>query len=209
MDDGWTTKYKVAIPPQERPTVKLPTPPTAHAYSLYKCSTTHKLTHFYYACLNYPVVSTLIKAIKVGYLQRWPGLTTERVHSHIDISMESEQGCMNQVRQGQRSTQPTSATAPIVHPANRVGSNMDGAPQELANIRTHRVIMMAHLVTGRIFSNYTRCFLVTSNQGNAYIALFYIYNANSIWSVPIKNRSKDELLHAVTEVYARLTARGY
>ncbi len=42
------------------------TPPTMHAYSLYKCSTTHKLMYFYYACLNYPVVSTLIKAIKLG-----------------------------------------------------------------------------------------------------------------------------------------------
>ena len=44
--------YKVAILPQEKTTVKLTTPPTAHAHSLYKCSTTHKLTHFYYACLN-------------------------------------------------------------------------------------------------------------------------------------------------------------
>ncbi len=63
VDDRWTTDYKAAIPPQEKPTIELTTPPTAHAYSLYECSTTHKLTHFYYACLNYPVVSTLIKAI--------------------------------------------------------------------------------------------------------------------------------------------------
>ncbi len=57
------TDYKVAIPPQEKPPVELTTPPTMHAYSLYKCSTMHKPTHFYYTCLNYPVVSTLIKAI--------------------------------------------------------------------------------------------------------------------------------------------------
>ncbi len=62
------TNYKVAILPQEKPTVKLTTPPTAHAYSLYECFTTHKLMHFCYACLNYPAVSTLIKAIKAGYL---------------------------------------------------------------------------------------------------------------------------------------------
>jgi hypothetical protein len=79
VDDGWTTDYKVAIPPQEPPTIKLTIPPATYAYSLYECSTTYKLTHFYYACLDYLIVSTLIKAIKAGYLQGWPGLTTEHV----------------------------------------------------------------------------------------------------------------------------------
>jgi hypothetical protein len=69
--------------------------------------------------------------------------------------------------------------------------------------------MTVHVFMGRISSNNTGCFLVTSNWGNAYITLFYIYNANAIWSVPIKNRSKEELLPAVTEVYAWLTAWGF
>jgi hypothetical protein len=104
----------VAILLQEKPTVELTTPPTVHTYSLYKCFTMHKLMHFYYACLNHPVVSTFIKAIKARYLQRGPGLTAERIRRHINISVESKQGHMNQVWQGQRSTQPTSATALIV-----------------------------------------------------------------------------------------------
>ncbi len=36
-----------------------------------------------------------------------------------------------------------------------------------------------------------------------------MYDPNYIKSVPIKNRSKEELLQAYTEVYAWLTARGY
>jgi hypothetical protein len=79
---------------------------------------------------------------------------------------------------------------------------MDKVPQEPANIRTHHVFMTVHIVMGHISSNNTGCFLVTSNWGNAYVALFYIYNANAIQSVPIKNWSKEELLRAVTEVYA-------
>jgi hypothetical protein len=86
---------------------------------------------------------------------------------------------------------------------------MDEVPQELANIHTHQVFMMTHIVTGRVSSNNTGRFPVTSNWGNAYMALFYINNANAIWSVPIKNRSKEELLWAVTDVYAWQTARGY
>jgi hypothetical protein len=41
------------------------------------------------------------------------------------------------------------------------------------------------------------------------LALFYIFDPNTIKSVPIRNRSKEELLRAYTEVYAWLTARGY
>jgi hypothetical protein len=47
------------------------------------------------------------------------------------------------------------------------------------------------------------------HHGNAYAALFYVYNPNYIKSVPIKNRSKEELLRVYTEVYVWLTARGY
>jgi hypothetical protein len=79
VNDWWMTNYKVAIPPQEPPTIKLTTPPTVYAYSLYKCSTMHKLMHFYYTCLNYPVISPLIKATNTGYLQGWTGLTAERI----------------------------------------------------------------------------------------------------------------------------------
>jgi hypothetical protein len=66
--------------------------------------------------------------------------------------------------------------------------------------------MMVHVVTGCVSSDNTGCFLVMASRGNTYVALFYIYDANAIWSVPIKSISKEELLRAVTEVYAWLTA---
>jgi hypothetical protein len=116
---------------------------------------------------------------------------------------------MNQVHQGLWSLQPTSATVPIVLLSNQVDSNMDDVPQEPANISTHHVFMTAHIVTGCTSSDNTGRFPVTSNQGNAYVALFYIYDANAIWSVPIKNSSNEELLRAVTEVYTWLTSQEY
>jgi hypothetical protein len=116
---------------------------------------------------------------------------------------------MNQVRQGLWSMQPTSATAPIVLPSDQVNSNMEQMPQELANICTHHVFMTVHVVTGHISSENIGRFPVTFNWRNAYVALFYIYDANAIRSVPIKNRSKEELLRVITEVYAWLTARRY
>jgi hypothetical protein len=52
-------------------------------------------------------------------------------------------------------------------------------------------------------------FPITSNRGNEYIVIFYIYNANFVESVPIKSRPKDELLQSYWLVYAYLTARGF
>jgi hypothetical protein len=99
MDDGWTTNLHVPIPDSDPEPfmIALATPPTAWANSLYEFSTTHKLTHFFYACLNFPVVSTLILTLNAGYLKGFPGLTADRVHRHIDDSVESKRGHMDQV----------------------------------------------------------------------------------------------------------------
>jgi hypothetical protein len=86
---------------------------------------------------------------------------------------------------------------------------MDAAPQEPTKERTHNVFMTVRKVTGSVSSDQSRCFPVTSNRGNAYVALFYVYGPNYIKFVPIKNRSKEELLQAYTEMYAWLTAHGY
>jgi hypothetical protein len=102
VDDGWTTNLHVPIPDgdPEPPTIALVMPPTAWAKSLYECSTTQKLTHIYYACLNFPVVSTLILALNAGYLKGFPGLIANRVCRHINASIESKWGYMDQIRQG-------------------------------------------------------------------------------------------------------------
>ncbi len=93
IDDGWTTK--LTIHDVTRPIIPLSTTPTRHldksmpivpsesnitlANSLYECSNTDQLTNYYYACLNYPVKSTLTKAINRGYLKDWQGLTSQPV----------------------------------------------------------------------------------------------------------------------------------
>jgi hypothetical protein len=106
INDGWAMDYRIPVPTKESepPTIPLVTPPTSLANSLYECLTTHKLTHFYYACLNFLVLSTLILALTAGYLKGFPGLTADRVRCHIDVSSEYGRGHMDQVRQGQRST---------------------------------------------------------------------------------------------------------
>jgi hypothetical protein len=211
VDDGWTTDLHMPIPDSdpEPPTIALVTPPTAWANSLYECSTTHKLTHFYYAHVNFPIMSTLILALNAGYLKGFLGLTAGRVRRHINVSIDSEHGHMDQVRQGIRSTKPVAAASPIVLLADYVDTNMDAVPQEPTNERTHHVFMTVCKVTGNVSSDQSGCFPVISNHGNVYVALFYVHDPNYIKSVPIKNQSKEELLQAYMKVYAWLTTRGY
>jgi hypothetical protein len=119
-------------------------------------------------------VLTLILALNTGYLKGFLGLTADRVCQHIDVSVESECGHMDQVRQGIRSTKPSAATIPIVLQADLIDTIMDAAPQEPTKEWTHHVFMTVCKVTGSISSNQSGCFPVMSNRGNAYIALFYV-----------------------------------
>jgi hypothetical protein len=74
------------------------------ANSLYECDNTYQLINFYHATLNYPVVSTLIKAIDKGYLNGFVSLTLRRICQHIKVNNKTEKGHMDQSPQGEQST---------------------------------------------------------------------------------------------------------
>jgi hypothetical protein len=137
-------------------------------------------------------------------------------HCHIGVSTESEMGHMNQSRQGICSTQPkihtpmNPNTSKVHVPPNlHTDNHMADAPQEPHNICTNIVFMQIHIISGIISSNQTGWFPITSNCGHAYVAVFYIFDANYVRSVPIKNRSKKELLRAYQEIYKWLTQCGF
>ncbi len=153
-----------------------------------------QLTNYYYACLNYPVKSTLTKAIDRGYLKGWRGLTSQRTRPYISVSIESKMGHMDQQNQGVRSTQPTPTTVPLQDP-DSFDNSMEDVPQEHGHLQ----------INGNLFTNQTGRFLITSNHRHAYIVVFYIFEANAIKSVPIKNCSKEEVICAYCKIYKWLT----
>jgi hypothetical protein len=81
--------------------------------------------------------------------------------------------------------------------------------QEPFNAHTHFIFMTIVEISGMLFSNQLGRFPITSNRGNKYIVIFYIYDANFVKSAPIKSRSKEELLWTYRLVYAYLTAWGF
>jgi hypothetical protein len=82
-------------------------------------------------------------------------------------------------------------------------------PQEPFNALMHFVFMTIIKIYGMLFSNQLGWFPITSNRGSKYVVIIYIYNAIFVKSIPIKSRSKEELLWAYQLVYAYLTARGF
>jgi hypothetical protein len=117
-------------------------------------------------------------------------------------------GHLDQVRQGTRSTQPrtpTGATIPTM-PNLHIDDHMAEAPQVPLNTRTNQQV---RAIDGVICSDQTGRSPITSNQGNAYVVVFYVYDANYIRSIPIKSRSKEELLRPYHEVYEWLLVRGF
>ncbi len=94
-------------------------------------------------------------------------------------------------------------------PNRHINNYMVDAPQEQHNACTYIVFMHAHAINGTTSSDKMGRFPVTSNWGNAYLVVFYVYNTNYICLVPIKNQSKKELLRAYRVTYKWLTLRGF
>lgn len=94
-------------------------------------------------------------------------------------------------------------------PNLHINDYMVDAPQEPHNVRIHIIFMHSHAINSTTSSNQTGRFPITSNRGNAYVVVFYVFDANYTCSVPIKNRSKEELLSAYRKTYEWLTLRGF
>jgi hypothetical protein len=86
---------------------------------------------------------------------------------------------------------------------------MEDVPQEPHNSHTHFVFMAIYKINGNLFTNQTGHFPITTIRSHAYVVVFYIYNANTICSVLIKNCLKEELLHAYCKIYTWLTLGGF
>jgi hypothetical protein len=116
MIDNNSWKTKLTVRNVTRIIIPLAATPTGHlansipimhskssiplANSLYECSNMCQLMNYYYMCLNYPIKSTLTKAINRGYLKGWQGLTSQRTLRHISICTESKIQHMDQNHQG-------------------------------------------------------------------------------------------------------------
>eukprot|EP00957_Ditylum_brightwellii_P196611 14980136-Ditylum_brightwellii.AAC.1 len=69
---------------------------------------------------------------------------------------------------------------------------MEPTEQEPGNIKTNLVFASVDEIDGRIYSDQTGAFPKVSKRGNRYAMVFYVYDANHIQGIPIKNQSAAE-----------------
>ena len=62
---------------------------------------------------------------------------------------------------------------------------------------------------GKLYSDQTVCFPITSNRGNCYVIIFYAVDGNYIKAYPIKSHHCSQLLKAYNDVYGFPLVRRY
>ncbi len=116
-------------------------------------------------------------------------------------------GHMDQTCQGQQSTSRITINTPPLTISNN--DNGDILPVHISDGSTNLVFMVIHDITGKVFTDQTGRFPITSNRDHAYLLIFYIYDVNFIASTPIENCTKEELLHAYQITNKYLSSRGF
>ena len=161
-------------------------------------STKADLVQYLHRCAFSPVMHTWTKAINAGFFATWPGLTSKLVLKHLPKSIATAKGHLQQDRQNIRSTKLSVAAAPLVLLSQH-------APPALF----HQVFVETVELTGKVSTDQTCRFPVTSSCGSKYLMVFYDHDSNAIIPEPIKSRSEAELIRAYSVLHAKLTNRGF
>ena len=170
--------------------------PVRHIASyVVKHQTVEDRINFLHACAGYPVPSTWCKAIDNGNYATWPNLTSKAVRRYIKPSIPSIKGHLDQERQNKKSTKTTDNNDAL----------LSNAKQEE---RSHNVFIKDIEITGKIFTDQTGRFPVPSIEGYKYVMILYDYDSNSVRGVPMKSRSKEEMVRAYQDHHAYLVKRG-
>ena len=165
------------------------------SHNAYKTTTEAEHMQHLHAAAFSPVPATWIKAIQKGFFTSWPGLTAKVVAKYLPESIAISKGYLDQTQKNIRSNQPKEPE--IIEPKG-----------EQLNHPTHQIIASIELV-GRVYTDQTGRFPVTSSSGHKYICILYAYNANAILAEPIKIRTGTDSLRAYTNMHKYLTQRGF
>ena len=181
----------------------LPSTPV-HQFSnhIYDMRTKVDLAKYLHLCAWSPVPDTWIKSIENNFFTTWPGLTSQLVKKHLPKSLPTAQGHLKMVRQHVRSTKPRLLAAP--NPTVMTNAVPSSGP----HIRTNLVTIKCINLSGKIATNQTGRFPVTSSKGNKYIMVAYAQDPNSILAEPLKSRSAGELLRGYNAIFTTLVESG-
>ena len=156
-----------------------------------------ELVQYLHRCDFSPVVHTWTKDIDSGYFATWPGLTSKVVRKHPPKLLATTKGHLKQDRQNIRLTKPSIATAPLVLPI-----------QHAPSVQSHKVFVKTVKMTGKVSTDKTGRFPVTSSCGSKYLMALYDNDSNAIIPELIKSRNESELIQAYAVLHSNITNWG-
>jgi hypothetical protein len=169
-------------------------------YNAYQHHKIPELIQYLHAAAFSPVPSTCIAAIQRGFFQSWPGLTATAVQKHLPKSEATTKGHMDQTRKNLRSTKTMD------------NSNLE-EEQEPNSPQTHQIFAAIEntdkIYTGKIYTDQTGHFPVTSSQGNKYVLVLYEYDTNAILTEALHNRTATKILRAYKKLVKYLHNQGF
>ena len=178
------------------------TPPPLQANGILRLDKTkQQLAMYHHAALGSPSTSTLLRAIRLGHLLTFPGLTTQLISKHLPQSIATALGHQDQEAKNLRSTQPT--TPAISTPDDDLSPKIES--------RSHTICTML-VPTKTILKSYsdqTGKFPTVSSRGHHYIFVFYNYDTNSIHATAIPNRQAASIHTAWVNTYKQLLNHGH
>ena len=74
--------------------------------------------------------------------------------------------------------------------------------------RTNHIYTDCTQITGQVYTDQTGKMLIPSASGMNYCLIFYDFDSNLIWAVPLPSRTKHQILKAMKQVFKLLGSRG-
>ena len=178
------------------------TPTAPHINSVYSMHTKVDLVTYLHLCAWSPVVDTWCNAIDRGSFTTWPGLSSPLVRKHLPKSLPTAKGHLKLTRKNLRSTQPTAD--PVTPPTIMTTAPALPEPQ----LRTNLVVVKTIELTGKIATDQTGRFPVTSSKGSRYLMVAHVQDPNAIMAEPLNSRSTNDLVEAYSRIFTYLKGRG-
>ena len=186
---------------------------------------------FAHQSLCSPKISTLLKAVRKGFLKGCPNLSEKLILKYLNASPATSKGHMKRPRHGIRSTRAATAT-PVLRPApapdtgeldvpiipepfwlpepDDVGRPLDSLPnvidddESIANVFCYGAF--ADKRSGVVYNDLTGSFPFVSFDGSVCFLVMYVYEANAILATPIAGLDDQSIFTAYKRNFDKLTS---
>jgi hypothetical protein len=201
------------------------------AFFMHTVQTKANSIRFAHQSLCSPRISTLLKAIRLGFLKGCSNLSAAGVTRYLNPSPATAKGHMKQPCMGIRSTRQNEIHANVIPPVPDNPCDSDSisidhssespippCPSNANIIKTDDVSSEANIFcfaafankqTGMLYNDLTGAFWFMSLKGNVCFLVVYHYKTNPILALPIKGFSNNILFAAYQQQYNMLEAKGY